>query len=1042
MDFAGREKEIIEFWEERGIFAKSIEAREGAPVFTFYDGPPTANGKPHIGHVITRAFKDAIPRYKTMKGFKVLRKAGWDTHGLPVEREVEKQLGINGKQDIEKYGVEPFIKKCKESVWKYEEEWKDMSRRVGFWADMENPYVTFHNNYIESVWWALKTIWDKGLMYKGHKVVPYCPRCGTPLSSHEVAQGYKDVKEDSAYVLFKAKDTENDYFIAWTTTPWTLPSNVALAVNPEESYVKAKAADGDKNYILAEALCGAVLGEGFEIIERFKGRDLERRHYEPLYDFAKPEDDAYYVVCASYVTLTDGTGIVHTAPAFGEDDYRTGTAYNLPFVNLVDGRGCFIDSVNLWPGMFVKDADPKIITELKGRGLLFRKVPYEHSYPFCYRCDDIPLIYYARDAWFIRMTAVKESLLANNNSVNWLPDSVRTGRMGDWLKNVIDWGFSRERYWGTPLPIWECPNGHTHVVGSVAEMVELTREEDKEKARGLELHKPYIDTITLVCPECGQAMKRTPEVIDCWFDSGSMPFAQWHYPFENGDVFNENFPADFISEAIDQTRGWFYTLLAISTLLFDKSPFKNVIVVGHVLDEKGQKMSKSKGNMVEVWDKLNKQGADAVRWYYYTFGAPWLSNRFNEDMLNEGQRKYLGTLWNAYAFFVLYANIDGFNPAEHRLRLAAELPTMDRWVLSRLNTLIKEVDGHVDGYRLTEAARAMADFTDDLSNWYIRRCRERFWAPGMEQDKIDAYMTLYHTLTTMAALTAPFTPFIAESMYRNLVAGLDSAAPESVHLCPFPQSDGSYIDAKLEAGMNGALAVVERGRAARNAAGVKNRQPVGRMYVSAGFELSASYRDIIKEELNVKELEFIDDASRFISYSFKPQLKTLGKRYGKLVPAIGAALASGDGTAFMNELKSGSINLFIEGHDIELAQEDVLIEEARKEGYAVDSDKGIIVVLDINLTPELIEEGFVREIVSKLQNMRKEAGFNVMDKIKVYYEAGDALTSVIKKNGGLIMTEVLAAEITQGSGLEGAFTKEWDLNGFKATLGVALKPNE
>ena len=1041
MDFARREQDVIRFWEENGIFEKSVKQREGAPVFTFYDGPPTANGKPHIGHVITRAFKDAVPRYKTMKGYKVLRKAGWDTHGLPVELEVEKELGLTGKQDIEKYGIEPFIKKCKESVWKYENEWKEMSRRVGFWADMENPYVTFHNDYIESVWWAVKQIWDKGYIYKGHKIVPYCPRCGTALSSHEVAQGYKDIKEDSAYVLFKVCGEENEFFMAWTTTPWTLPSNVALAVNPKESYVRARDQAG-RIVILAEALAEKVLGEGAEILSRCTGKDLERKAYEPLFDFADKTLDAYYVVCADYVTLTDGTGIVHTAPAFGEEDYRTGTAYGLPFVNLVDESGKFLEQAAPWAGLFVKDADPKIIRQLKERGLLFSQTAYEHSYPFCWRCDT-HLLYYARESWFIRMTDVRDKLLENNNAVNWLPDNFRTGRMGDWLKNVIDWGFSRERYWGTPLPIWECGCGHKHCVGSVEELKELAVGPQKDKISGLELHKPYIDEISLNCPKCGGHMNRVPEVVDCWFDSGSMPFAQWHYPFENADVFKENFPADFISEAVDQSRGWFYTLIAISTLLFDGPSFKNCIVLGHIQDKNGQKMSKSKGNMVEVWDYFNKQGADAVRWYFYTFGAPWLSNRFNEDMLNEGQRKMLGTLWNAYAFFVLYANIDGFNPVKYELPPAEKLAPMDRWALSRMNTVIKYVDENLANYRLTEAAREIADFTDELSNWYIRRSRERFWAPGMEEDKINAYMTLYTILKTMAELTAPFTPFMSESIYQNLVRALDKSAEkiaeESVHLRPFPVYDESYVNEMLEKDMGGVRDIVERGRAARNGANLKNRQPLAMMYIKAPFTLPEEYKEIILSELNLKALSFTNDTDEFTTYSYKPQLKTLGKKYGKLVPQIAAALAQENSADFLARLKSGGVTLNIDGSEgpseVFLGEEDVLASESAGGNFATDTAKGITVALDTRLTPELVEEGFVREIVSKLQNMRKDADFNVVDKIRVYYKSGEKLTKVIKNNYETIMSEVLAVELLEGTRPEG---KTWDVNGETAEFCVEV----
>ena len=1032
MDFAKREMDVMEFWEANGIFEKSVRMRSGGPVFTFYDGPPTANGKPHIGHVITRAYKDAVPRYKTMKGYKVLRKAGWDTHGLPVELEVEKELGLSGKQDIEKYGVEPFIQKCKESVWKYEREWREVCRRVGHWQDMDNPYITFHNEYIESVWWAIKQIWDKGLIYKGHKIVPYCPRCGTALSSHEVAQGYKNVKEDSAYVLFKAADAD-EYFVAWTTTPWTLPSNVALAVNPKENYVRAKDAEG-RVLIVAEALAAAVLGEGHEVLSAMTGQDLERRKYEPLFDFMDKSLDAYYVVCADYVTLTDGTGIVHTAPAFGEEDYRSGLKYGLPFVNMVDERGCFVDAAGPWASMFVKDADPKIIVALQEQGALFSKNNYEHSYPFCWRCDT-HLLYYARQAWFIKMTEVRDKLLANNDKINWHPDNIRTGRMGDWLKNVVDWGFSRERYWGTPLPVWECECGHMDCVGSIAELNERVVSEDKAKVDGLELHKPYIDEVRLSCQKCGQAMSRSPEVLDCWFDSGSMPFAQWHYPFENADIFDENYPADFISEAVDQCRGWFYTLMAISTLLFDEPSFKNCVVLGHIQDKNGQKMSKSKGNMVDVWDSFNKQGADAVRWYFYTFGAPWLSNRFNEDMLNEGQRKMLGTLWNAYAFFVLYANIDGFDPAAYKLPPASELSPMDRWALSRLNSLVRHVDENMEAYRLTEGAREIAEFTDDLSNWYIRRSRDRFWAPGMESDKVNAYLTLYRILCTLTELCAPYVPFVSENIYQNLVRSVDKNAAESVHLRDFPVCDDAYVDEELEAHMDLVLNIVERGRAARNTAGLKNRQPLAQMYVKAPAALPVDYHEIILGELNVKAISFTDDAAGFATYTYKPQLKTLGKKYGKLLPKIGAALANEKSADFLARLKNDGITLDIDGESVRLSEEDVLVSEAAGGDFATDSSHGVTVALDARLTPELIEEGFVREIVSKLQNMRRDADFNVTDKIRVRYQTTAALAGVIERNADAIQSQTLAAELLNEKASD---SRAWDINGEAAEFGVEV----
>ncbi|MCL2406639.1 MAG: isoleucine--tRNA ligase [Defluviitaleaceae bacterium] len=1035
MNFAARELEIIKFWEENKIFEKSIEQREGKENFTFYEGPPTANGKPHIGHVITRAYKDAVPRYQTMKGKRVLRKGGWDTHGLPVELEVEKTLGFTGKADIEKYGVEPFIKKCKESVWTYKNEWETMSRRVGYWLDWENAYITYTNDYIESVWWAIKQIWDKGFIYKGHKIVPYCARCGTALSSHEVSQGYKDVKEDSAYVLFKVagKDDgkDNEYFVAWTTTPWTLPSNVALAVNPKEIYVKVKDEQG-RVLILAEALAKKLLGDEVEILEKFKGETLERVKYEPLFDFAG-DIDAFYVVCADYVTLTDGTGIVHTAPAFGEDDYRSGVKYNLPFVNLVNDEGCFLPAVINWAGMFVKDADIEIIKHLKQAGLLFKKQAYEHSYPHCWRCDR-PLLYYPRESWFIKMTAVRDELVANNNNIDWRPDSFRTGRMGDWLKNVVDWGFSRERYWGTPLPIWVCGCGYQTAIGSVEELREQAV--DPIKVEGLELHKPYVDDVSLKCQKCGDKMTRTPEVLDCWFDSGSMPFAQLHYPFENKELFEENFPADFISEAQDQSRGWFYTMLAISTLLFGKSSYKRCVVLGHIQDKNGQKMSKSKGNMTETWDVLNKQGADALRWYFYTFGSPWLSNKFNEDMLNEGQRKMMGTLWNAYAFFVLYANIDGFNPAEHALPAAADLAPMDRWVLSRFNTLVKFVDENLGDYHITEAARAITAFVDELSNWYIRRCRERFWASGMERDKINAYMTLYTVLRTMASLVAPFTPYIAESLYQNLVVEIDKNAPESVHLTNFPVLDASYVDELLEKDMDSVLTIVERGRSARNTANQKIRQPLARMYVKAPKTLSSEYMEIIRDELNIKEVIFADDMAAFATYTFKPQLRTLGRKYGKLVPRIGEELAKENGGEFLAKLKAGGITLTVDGTEVQLTEEDVLVAESAGTDFVTDTGRNVTVALDVRLAPELIEEGYVREIISKIQNMRKEADFNVTDKINVGYETTHELEAIIQKNVDFIRAEVLADKLIVGTCGEGRLVKTWDINGVEAVFSV------
>lgn len=1027
LNFVEREKEILGFWKENDIFGESIKARENCPVFTFYDGPPTANGKPHIGHILTRVIKDLIPRYKTMKGYKVLRKAGWDTHGLPVELEVEKQLGISGKPQIEDYGVEPFIKKCKDSVFTYESLWREMSDRVGFWADMDNPYVTYHNDYIESVWWALKQIWDKGLLYKGHKIVPYCPRCGTALSSHEVAQGYKKVKETSCIARFAVKGEENMYFLAWTTTPWTLPSNVALCVNKRETYSKVKADDG-KIYILAQALLEEVLKDGYEVIEEYKGQDLVGIEYEPLFPYAKTDKKAFYVVEADYVTLTDGTGIVHIAPAFGEDDAQVGRRYDLPFVQLVNEQGCFTEEVEGLAGVFVKDGDKEILKRLEESGKLFAALPFEHDYPFCWRCDT-PLLYYARDTWFIEMTKVRDNLLKNNETVNWMPDNIKHGRFGNFLENVIDWGLSRERYWGTPLPIWECKCGHRHTIGSIAELKEMSDNCPDD----IELHKPYIDAVELNCPECAGKMHRVPEVIDCWFDSGSMPFAQWHYPFENKEIFDENYPADFISEAIDQTRGWFYTLMAISTLIFDKSPYKNVIVMGHVQDKDGRKMSKHLGNVVDPWAVLDNQGADAIRWYFYSNSAPWLPNRFDDKAVNEYQRKFMGTLWNTYAFYVLYANIDNFNPMDYKLEYD-KLAPMDKWILSKLNSLVKFVDNSLDKYKITESARAMADFVDELSNWYVRRSRERFWGKDMPQDKINAYMTLYTVLETMTRLSAPFTPFMAESIYQNLVVKVDENAPKSVHLCDFPAADESMIDDKLEVNMELVLSIVVAGRAARNTSGIKNRQPIGNMYVQAERKLDDEYYDIILDELNVKNIEFVEDASKFTSYSFKPQLRTLGKKYGKLVPSIGAYLRENDGNALMDELKTkGAVKFNIEGTDIELAEDDVLVETAQAEGFVAESDKGTTVVLSTELTPELIEEGFVRELVSKIQTMRKEAGFEVLDRIKVYYSGNDNIGKIFADNKESISTDVLANDICEG---KAEISKEWNINGEMVTLSV------
>ncbi|MGE5614145.1 MAG: isoleucine--tRNA ligase [Bacillota bacterium] len=1028
LKFAERELEILKYWKDNKIFEKSLKHREGCETFTFYDGPPTANGKPHIGHVITRTIKDLIPRYKLMKGYNVLRKAGWDTHGLPVELEVEKLLGINGKPQIEEYGVEPFIEKCKESVWKYKREWEEMSDRVAFWADMEDPYITYHNSYIESVWWALRQIWDKGLLYKGHKIVPYCPRCGTSLSSHEVAQGYKDVKEPSVYVKFKVKGKPGVFLMAWTTTPWTLPSNVALTVNPGETYVYARC--GGETYILAEALAPSVLTGEYAITGSCRGSELSGMEYEPLFDFAQTEKKAYYVVCDNYVTLSDGTGIVHTAPAFGEDDARVGKIYDLPFVQLVNEQGEFKEEVKPWKGMFVKDTDPLIIKDLESRNLLYKIMDYEHSYPFCWRCDT-PLLYYAADTWFIKMTAIKNKLIENNNSINWLPENIREGRMGNFLENVVDWGLSRSRYWGTPLPIWECSCGYAHLVGSIAELKEMGENVPDD----IELHKPFIDKVLLKCPECSGKMKRVPEVIDCWFDSGAMPFAQWHYPFENNEKFDAHYPADFISEAIDQTRGWFYTLLAISSLLFDEPAFKNVIVLGHVNDKDGQKMSKHKGNVIDPWTVLNKQGADAVRWYFYTGSAPWLPSRFYEEAVSESQRKFMGTLWNTYAFYVLYANIDGFNPREYKLE-RDKLSVMDKWVLSRLHSLIRDVDKNLENYRITESARDIQDFVDELSNWYVRRCRERYWQKGMPQDKVNAYMTLYTVLVELAKLTAPFVPFISEQIYLNLVKNIDPEAPQSVHLCDYPKVLEEYIDQELERNMDSALKLVVVGRACRNTAGIKNRQPLGAMYVKSDEELPEMFTNIVADELNVKKIMFISDLSRFSTYKFKPQLRTLGPKYGKLLPKIGEYLANVDGDEFYKLLnKEGKAVFDLEGTQVEIELSDVLVESVQREGFISESDRDITVVLDTNITPELLEEGFVREIVSKLQTMRKEAGFEVQDHIRVYYGDNDRIRGIFERNSALIAAEVLADELLPSNG-EG-FAKEWNINGENVTFAVS-----
>lgn len=1028
LNFVEREKKILDFWNENNIFEKSIELRKEGPTYTFYDGPPTANGMPHIGHVLTRVIKDMIPRYRAMKGYKVLRKAGWDTHGLPVEIEVEKLLGLDGKEQIEAYGLEPFIKQCKESVWKYKGLWEDFSGTVGFWADMNDPYVTYHNEYIESVWWSLKQIWEKGLLYKGHKIVPYCPRCGTPLSSHEVAQGYKDVKEKSVIAKFKVVDEENTYFLAWTTTPWTLPSNVALAVNPEETYAKVK--HNNENLILAEALVPSVVGENSEIVETCKGKELEYKKYVPLFDFAKATGNSHFITCADYVTLSDGTGIVHIAPAFGEEDAKVGKAYKLPFVQLVDGRGCFTDEVTPWKGEFVKEADPKIIKYLLESGKMFKELDYEHSYPFCWRCNT-PLLYYAKESWFIEVTAVKDKLIANNNKINWLPENIGKKRFGDWLENLIDWSISRDRYWGTPLNVWECSCGHKHAIGSIAELKSMSDNCPDE----IELHKPFIDEVLINCPKCGEKMKRVPQVIDCWYDSGSMPFAQWHYPFENKEIFEDNFPADFISEAVDQTRGWFYSLLAISTLLFDKPAYKNVIVLGLIQDENGQKMSKSKGNAVDPFDALGKYGADAIRWYFYNNSAPWLPNRFYDEAVVEGQRKFMGTFWNTYAFYVLYANIDKFNPLDYELKYD-ELSLMDKWLLSKLNTLIKTVDNNLENYRITESSRAIDAFVDDLSNWYVRRSRERFWHKDMPQDKINAYKTLYEALVTLAKVTAPFVPFMAEDIYKNLVANIDSSAPISVHLCDFPVADESKIDLKLEEQMDLVLRIVVAGRACRNSANIKNRQPIAKMFVKSDTRLDEQYAEIIKDELNVKAVELTDDVSNFTSYLFKPQLKTVGPKYGKLLNQIRTALTNLDGNKAMQELEAdGMLKFDFDGAAVELTRDDLLIESAKLEGFESVSDRDVTVVIDTNLTDELIEEGFVREVVSKIQTMRKEAGFEVTDQIKIYYTDNEKLEKIISTNNEIIANETLATQVILGSHPE-AYSKEWNINGENILLAV------
>ena len=1049
LDFTSREEKVLKFWKENEIFEKSIEEKKDLPTYTFYDGPPTANGKPHIGHVLTRVIKDMIPRYQTMKGHKIIRKAGWDTHGLPVELEIEKELGIDGKEQIEAYGLDPFIRKCKESVWKYKGMWEEFSNKVGFWADMDNPYVTYHNTFIESEWWALKKIWDDGLLYKGFKIVPYCPRCGTPLSSHEVAQGYKTVKERSAVVRFKVIG-EDAYFLAWTTTPWTLPSNVALCVNPDENYCKVKAADG-YTYYMAEALLDKVLGgmaeklvkeekiaEGtpaYEILETYKGKELEGKEYEPLFEctkeyVAKLPQKGHYITCDSYVTMSDGTGIVHIAPAFGEDDANVGRKYDLPFVQFVDGKGDMTKETP-YAGLFVKDADKPVLVDLEKAGLLFDAPKFEHEYPHCWRCDT-PLIYYARDTWFIKMSAVKDRLVKNNNTVNWIPEGIGKGRFGAWLENVQDWGLSRNRYWGTPLNIWECSCGKRHAIGSIEELKSMS----KNCPDDIELHRPYIDAVTITCPDCGGEMKRVPEVIDCWFDSGAMPFAQWHYPFENQDIFEDNFPADFISEAVDQTRGWFYSLMAISTLLFDKAPYKNVIVLGHVQDKDGQKMSKSKGDAVDPMDALNKYGADAIRWYFYSNSAPWLPNRFHEDAVVEGQRKFMGTLWNTYAFYVLYANIDEFDPTKYTLEYD-KLSVMDKWLLSKLNSMVKSVDDNLGNYRIPEATKALAEFVDDMSNWYVRRCRERYWAKDMPQDKINAYMTLYTALVTLCKTAAPMIPFLTEDIYQNLVRTVDKNAPESIHLCDFPEVNESMIDPELEASMDEVLKVVVFGRAARNTANIKSRQPIANMYIKAAKTLDDYFVDILRDELNVKNVEFKEDLSAFTAYSFKPQLRTVGPKYGKHLNAIKEYLANVDGNKAMSELKAdGVIKFTADDTEIALTEEDLLIDVAKMEGYVTEGDNYVTVVIDTTLTPELIEEGYVREVISKIQTMRKDSDFQVTDRIKVYVTGNAKIADVMEKNADEIKRVVLGDAFVMDAACDNS--KEWNINGEKVTIGVEV----
>ena len=1028
LNFVEREKKVEKFWKDNEIFKKSIETREGGPVYTFYDGPPTANGKPHIGHVLTRVIKDMIPRDRTMKGCKIIRKAGWDTHGLPVELEVEKKLGIDGKDQIEKYGLAPFIQECKESVWKYKSMWEDFSSTVGFWADMDDPYVTYDNNFIESEWWALKKIWDKGLLYKGHKIVPYCPRCGTPLSSHEVAQGYKDVKERSATAKFAVKGQKNTYFLAWTTTPWTLPSNVALCVNPDETYVKIKVED--TYYILAEALVNSNFGDTeTEVVASYKGKDLERMEYVGLYEQENLDKKGYYVTCDNYVTLTDGTGIVHIAPAFGEDDSKVGAKYDLPFLQLVDGKGCLTEGTK-WPGVFCKDADKLVLGDLDERGLLFNAPKFEHSYPFCWRCDT-PLIYYARDTWFIKMTDVKDDLIKNNKTINWIPKTIGEGRFGSWLENVQDWGISRNRYWGTPLNVWECSCGKRHVVGSIAELKEMSDNCPDD----IELHRPFVDEVTIKCPDCGGEMHRVPEVMDCWFASGALPFAQWHYPFENKDIFEENFPADFISEAVDQTRGWFYSLLAESTILFDRAPYKNVIVLGLVQDENGQKMSKSKGNAVDPFEALEKHGADAVRWYFYSNSAPWLPNRFHDKAVTEGQRKFMGTLWNTYAFFVLYANIDEFDATQYELEYD-KLSVMDKWMLSRVNSAVKEIDNNLENYKITETTKVLDKLVDDMSNWYVRISRQRFWTKEMTQDKINAYMTLYTSLVTICKAAAPMIPFMTEDIYQNLVRSIDKDAKESIHLCDFPEVNESFIDKQLEDSMAEVLDIVVLGRACRNESGLKSRQPLNAIYVKAQTELKEFYKDIIKTELNIKNVEFVDDVSGFASYSLKPQLKTLGRRFGKDINTVREILASTDGAKAVSELnETGTLTIEVNGVKEALSSEDLLIETVKSDDYVTDTDGAITVVLETKLTDALIEEGFVRELVSKLQNMRKDSGFEVMDHIKVCVAGNDKISEIFRRNEEYIKTQVLADTVAYDCKCGG--TKPMNINGETVDMGVS-----